>query len=517
MRITDIEVKNFRAFYGDYHINLGKAGKNLVIFGENGSGKSSLFQAFKIFFQASVEKVAIGGQENIFLDPQNEGSVEIRVRTKDSSNSSSTIEYILNSTEDKLSGDDAVHIADANKIRAFYDYKSLLKTHQLDTSSGHVNLFDLLVKDILHRGINKFTNDVIGEEWSGLYKYSYNYKQSLNRVNWIKDKLGKFNDGLTILLEEISSDTNKFLSVFGVNIKVSFIYRGVQYHGRRALLNQEILLDIEFCDKTISKHHNFLNEARLSALAISIYLASIRLNPTNGKLKLLVLDDLLIGLDMSNRIPLLGILEKYFVDDFQIILTTYDKVWFEVMRNYFGEGDWKYLELYSKKLTENSFDIPIIYDSDGFIDRAKHYLGENDYKASAVYLRTEFERLVKSICENKSLTVRYKKNQREIKSNDYWISIVEQTDLDESHIKAIETHRGVVMNPFSHYDLEKPEFKVELEQTIVAVEALQHNCTTIKKTGSVSIRNREIDSLMTKLSSKDEVISSLREVIAQKT
>lgn len=39
MRITKIEIKNFRAFPGTYQINLRKAGKNLLVYGENGSGK----------------------------------------------------------------------------------------------------------------------------------------------------------------------------------------------------------------------------------------------------------------------------------------------------------------------------------------------------------------------------------------------------------------------------------------------------------------------------------------------
>ena len=36
MRITEIEIKNFKAFYGTYRIDLRKSGKNLLIYGENG-------------------------------------------------------------------------------------------------------------------------------------------------------------------------------------------------------------------------------------------------------------------------------------------------------------------------------------------------------------------------------------------------------------------------------------------------------------------------------------------------
>ena len=57
MRITDIYIKNYRTFYGEHHIYLDKAGKNLMIYGENGSGKSSLFNASQDFFRVSISKV----------------------------------------------------------------------------------------------------------------------------------------------------------------------------------------------------------------------------------------------------------------------------------------------------------------------------------------------------------------------------------------------------------------------------------------------------------------------------
>ena len=56
MKITDIEIKNFRAFPKTYHINLHNAGKNLLVYGENGSGKSSLYLALKYFLESGVDQ-----------------------------------------------------------------------------------------------------------------------------------------------------------------------------------------------------------------------------------------------------------------------------------------------------------------------------------------------------------------------------------------------------------------------------------------------------------------------------
>ncbi len=55
MRIQTIEITNYKAFLGTHKIEVG--GKNVFIYGENGSGKSSLYYALKDFFQSSMEDI----------------------------------------------------------------------------------------------------------------------------------------------------------------------------------------------------------------------------------------------------------------------------------------------------------------------------------------------------------------------------------------------------------------------------------------------------------------------------
>jgi len=52
MKIKTIEINNYKAFYGKYEIDV--KGKNLFMYGENGSGKSSLFYALKDFFSIKL-------------------------------------------------------------------------------------------------------------------------------------------------------------------------------------------------------------------------------------------------------------------------------------------------------------------------------------------------------------------------------------------------------------------------------------------------------------------------------
>lgn len=511
MRITDIHIKNYRAFYGEHHICLATDGKNLMVYGENGSGKSSLFTALQDFLKSSVGKIDV--EENIFVPASQKNTACIKVNIKESPETSKTTTYELKLPDKEIISADKTLIADANKIKGFFDYRSLLRTHM-----GHkdkVDLFDILVKDILYNSINRFSNKEIGKEWQAIHNDTYNKRQIKRQQEATKNYLSeKFNPGLKQLLKDIEQDTNIFMSYFGANVKILLDFDKVEYHGRNKLSGNNINLKIDFFKKSVPKHELFLNEARLSALAISLYLASIKVNPLTGALKILVLDDLLIGLDMSNRLPLLDILKKHFIEvdkdkQFQVIMTTYDKVWYELVRNYFGAEKWKYIEIYTKSLKDNDFEIPIIFNQNDFLERAKHYLNEKDYKASAVYLRTEFERIVKTICDKQRIPVAYKKNQKEVTSDDFWTAIESQTDLDSALIHEITIHRGVVMNPFSHYDLEKPEFEVELKATITAVERLKAEMKNVKKTKTIDKLEKEIARLYAEIEGKDKLIGEL--------
>jgi hypothetical protein len=69
VRITQIEIKDFRGFPGPgtYTFDLD-GGKNLLIYGENGSGKSSLFHALVEFFNLDSLAKPFADYKNVFSD-----------------------------------------------------------------------------------------------------------------------------------------------------------------------------------------------------------------------------------------------------------------------------------------------------------------------------------------------------------------------------------------------------------------------------------------------------------------
>lgn len=122
MRIDRIELCNFRSFYGTSVLELG--GKNLLLYGENGTGKSSLALAIQRLLETSRPNGAAPKFEyNLFADPSTSahGKLELSDGEQCVWDGSSGFSTNVASTT----------VADAAKANNFLDYRTLLKTYFL--------------------------------------------------------------------------------------------------------------------------------------------------------------------------------------------------------------------------------------------------------------------------------------------------------------------------------------------------------------------------------------------------
>ena len=466
MRITKIEIKNFRAFYGEYLIDLHKAGKNLLVYGENGSGKTSLYQALKLFLESSEGVHRYEDHQNIFI-PNDDGHIKLHLR-ENSGASERVYEWSQNvrETNDLL-------IIDASRTKGFLDYKDLLETHYLHLENDGVNVFDLLVKTLLANTVSRETDRSLAEDWNSIQR-PFPRRGATIQITALEERIKNFNYELASRLEILQTKTSEILGKFGYNVTLDLVFQEITYNqDEKALDNQEILLRVEFFDRDIPAHHRFLNEAKLSAIAIAIYFSSILIQP-ESELKILALDDVLIGLDMSNRLPVLDILDEYFAD-YQIFLTTYDKAWYEIVKQRTSHGGkWKTVEFYFRQTDE--YEIPVYVEDKAYLDKAKEYLEANDYKACAIYLRTAFEVIIEGFCEDKHLPVKYRRDPNKQDTQDFWDAIKIENHtvslLNQGLINDIEMYRSRVLNPLSHAAIANIP-KKEIEDTIEAVEHLK--------------------------------------------
>lgn len=473
-RIKKIEINHFKGLYGKHEIDLTNSGKNLMLYGENGSGKSSIARAIKLFFQSSARDVNVVDYENVFIPVAERNTGFIKMVIGDAGNARSNHTYVLDNATNRQT---EAFISKANKIKGFLDYKSLLKTHYLETDK--VNVFKLLVEDLLSDFINSRTTNTIEADWNKLKRDIQDRRTTeYTSLKAPGGLLEQFNEGLTELLHDVEGKANELIAFFNYNVTIKLHFNNLTIGRTKGFANENIELIVDFFDKTnLPEHHRFLNEARLTAISIAIYLGAVLSNIQDGY-KFLVLDDVFIGLDTSNRLPFLKILDEKFAD-YQIFMTTYDKSWYELVKSE-NKPNWEYAELYIKEEHQNGYEIPILHNKTDFIVRAEHYLNNvGDLKASASYVRSEFEKLVKNFCHGKSIPVKFDKNQSKISGEDFWSACKDKTKPDGTRYVSevlkndIETQRTLVMNPFVHYDLNKPTFRAELVTTIDLVKQLK--------------------------------------------
>src|SRR5260370_14732631 len=117
----------------------------------------------------------------------------------------------------------------------------------------------------------------------------------------------RFDDAFRPFLDQLTSKANDFLLKYfsGSRMKVGFDYPGSSFSKLTKLLTGKAVNPaIGFDGKKVDGHHEFLNEARLTAIALSVFLAAVKLadsEPDNPEpLRLLRFGDLLDGLVFNN-------------------------------------------------------------------------------------------------------------------------------------------------------------------------------------------------------------------------
>ena len=479
VKIQGIEITNYKAFLGTYSINV--AGKNLFIYGENGSGKSSLYYALKDFFQSSIEEINLDELENIFVKTSKKGKTAIKVTFKpDGQGNNKKKDYYVSTTANDSRAPGDTSVRDANKLKSFLTYKHLLSIHHLK-KDDEINLFDLLVKGVLkHFRYSLTDGKELGDLWQDVEtaidkptgrEFPINRKKTV-----VNTAVKTFNNAFGELFKEDSPENilkhaKPIIDSFNHNIELRLRFPQVRPNQDYSVVTgSKVFIELTYAGKKIAQPHLFLNEARLSAIAISIYLGMIKRHVQGIPCKILFLDDIFIGLDIANRLPLLTILETEF-SDYQIFITTYDKPWFEYAKGFLKEqSGWKTMEFYSQQ-TKDGFEMPCIFDNMDLLAKAKQHLNNSDYKAAAVYTRSEFEKIIRSYCESKRKHLVFKTRLKDYTTENFWKVI--KDDIQPTSKNAIEQYRSLVLNAFSHYNTERHEIKTELAAAIKVVNDLK--------------------------------------------
>lgn len=526
MKITKVTLEGFRAFDAPFELDLG-TGKNLLLHGENGSGKSSLYFALKRFFEEAGDDIV--KHRNHFCPASRIPHVTFHVNGKDAGGVAFNRDVRWDSAEDhplripttptamSLSGHQRSTLVDAARRGGFLDYRAMLRTHLIsqplsrkswgaplhetiygaDNTGLEQQLFDVVTLAILagvrvlisggsERTIGSLIRKVLGNRPSSRRKW---HLKSAN------DHANAFNTAFNAKLPELNAKLAEFLNYFESH-RLTIEFQPVSLAWKKDWLDlggAELVPQITFRGQAVTAPQQFLNEARLSALAICLFFAGVVLadndtsNPDHPRI--LVLDDALIGLDLQNRIPVLRILTSDAFKNYQIFMFTHDRVWFDLARGHLPTGNnWLHLELQANETAHGI--VPTSKPSETDLERARRHLTAGDLMAAAVYARAAFEKKLRNVCEKNGIEIKFKKDNKEISADDLWQGIlarqVKREEVQRStnpgapnfltkQLKNdVEAMRSTVLNQLSHAGA-PGLVRADVEDAIETVEAFENH------------------------------------------
>lgn len=506
-RIGKIVLRDFRFFPGDetYTFELGEDGKNLLLFGENGSGKSSLFHGLRVLLSETPPSKSFADYRNIF-NGGDEGMLAVEL----TAGMPQDVKWEYGETHPAETGETAFF--DLARRATFLDYKALLRTSVFHEAADCVNLFPLLVETLL-RDAELPDGRTVSRHWDALRTLmpkeaappdadedSDELPGAAEQINMaataFRDQLHEFlivsaggRKGLVeranVLLAKLTTGL-EIATVVG-NLQVSEV--SVDPKARsHSFTGAEVRLTATYAGKAIEHPALFLNEARLTAIALALYLAAAQATTpragTTNLPRLLVLDDVLIGLDWANRLPILKILNEEFAD-WQVILMTFDRVWFDLAKEYTEHtGRWSYLTLRELPAPPDQPGRPLVEPCANLLDKAEAHLQNADLMAAAVYIRAAFETRLKKVCRDHGIKVAYKPDPRDVKADQLWQEIVErqksrqangQIDfLDPTLMQEVETVRSTVLNRLSHSGVPSLT-RAEVDEALKIIRKLQNH------------------------------------------
>lgn len=405
-RINSISIKNFKFVKDEITFDLFK--RNAVFYGQNGSGKSSIFWALYTFFESGfkqkkdVQKYFDKDHDenllNRFMNEDDESYIKVTFADDDSTLTEKMISYDIINTRCDM-------IKEARLSSDFINYRFLSRMYDF-RNSEEIDIFPVLSMDILDYALEDGHN--LGELWRSIkdglgYKDNKRYNMKSPEYIEYNDNVLLFNELFDRFLQKLALEANDIIKEgFKEEIKLAIMVQKAEWNyfisgqsnSRSYKLRQPVVnlrlryLPSEEGESELKRPHTYLNEGRLNITFLALRLALFRLKLKSQEFQLMVLDDLLLSLDMNYRMDVLDLLFKEF-RDYQMIIFTHDLGFFNLLKTYYDNPDWIHYKLTSDN-TRFTFK-----EHKNYMEQAKHFLATGDYEICAQLLRKELERKMK--------------------------------------------------------------------------------------------------------------------------
>lgn len=504
--INRIHICGFKAFPNDFELQL--EGKNLLMYGENGSGKSSIYYALHCMFQAPLKPDA--GKK--YFDPASEQHLKnlnnLDADSKIWIDFDGRHPFIYNIDKEgyqfTLLG--GKHPLPAQINGCFVNHQFLFHFFNF-RNSQRINLFPVFIKDILPFCKDDNTGLHIGEMYdeitaSIIKKGRHIHPDYISNIEYFNKAVKKVVEDINIYasdrynesfkdeddnelvirlrydsnFDKPEDDTNEYWLKYD-NI-IELVKENGEIKERKSSYKKlnEPFIGLEISEKMpdgnlrkIVKPHTYFNEAKLTAIALSVRFALLNIEkPADGRF--LALDDMLISLDMSNRAKVVDFLLK-ISDKYKIYLFTHDKMFFEYFKHKTKKNQdaWVYKEIYM------DYDkTPYIRNSEDYLGQAEHYIKQHEYEIAGNFLRKEAEAFCKDFLpKKKQLTGDFAHldlNGLIMNCKDY---AAESGVIDISVFNELDEHRKFILNPSSHDSYDVAKYGHEVKRCLQTLRKLR--------------------------------------------
>lgn len=344
-KVSEVHINNFKFFPESEPIKID--GKNVLLYGENGSGKSSFYWALYTLLESS-QKADPDEIQKYFNKLNPNSLVNIYAETDENGIDNSFIKIRLEDrTEFEVSYQNTA-INTSNEAKEsllasdFLNYRLLQRSHSVkhseeidlfplfeDAVFGYVQFSDVnwhnegghriqirnagAIYEIVKRGPDKRypkRNGDLGYPQKGAHRAAYN--EFINLIERFQKDLDTLVQNINQRINPIIQDKLQFNITFHLELELLENYKLSAANYSMPQIAIRLIIDDFNGMGPIIKPQSFLNEARLSAISMAIRLAILEQRLQDAPIKILVLDDLMISLDMSNRDKIVKlILDEY--------------------------------------------------------------------------------------------------------------------------------------------------------------------------------------------------------------
>lgn len=511
-----IELKNFKFFKDPFLFPVD--GKHILLYGENGSGKSSIVWGLYTLMESrrkqipDIQKYFNSTHDqhlrNRYSQPGDDSYVKAVFESDIPGAPPKQYEVSAGNISTQAGGDTFIKLTTA----AFdmFNYRMLAEwIYQKNSKS--IDLFPGFEKDIFRYlyFFNAYTrvdgtkpaapDGKTAEEWWSyitsvrlpLTKRGQVNRSTSEYLNFIP-LLAAFKSEMDTVLGQVELSANEMLHIdlelpnIDIRLDMTPVPFNLLKPGRRRykdgkVHNPTISVQAHVTDPNIpgwstDVQHlaTFFNESKLTCIGIAIRLAisDYKLITTPGVAPVLCIDDLLLSLDMSSRIPMIRLLLKK-AQNRQLLVFTHDRAFFETMqmmiRQRRQQGDWNFYEMLERKTSvPGAAPAPMFFkESRTYREKVEYHFERGDYPAAVNYLRKYCEEQLKRLLPHNIQLISKSNGEISMATLSEMISVMESKfctlfELQPIDLPTLSVYRKRLMNPLSHDDAHTPVYKAEI-------------------------------------------------------